>query len=187
VRGGGGTAKYSIPFVASPVWTYSPDGRFFGGLPDRYSILVVGKDQVHRVDRSMAPVRISSQERDDMRNMMVANIRRGNDAAFTWNGAGMPTVKPYFDRIVVDDEQRIWVRVATPSVRHAPESPNAPATYRSPVVYDVYDHSLRFLGTLRFSDSFTLHQARGTQIWGTELDEDGVPIVVRYRRDGTSR
>ena len=182
VRSGGGTARYSIPFAISPVWTYTPDRMFIGGLPDRYAILVIGNGKIRRIERNVPPVRLLPQERADAQTAIVANIRRNNDPAFSWDGAGMPVNKPFYGPIVVDADNRFWVRVATPSVRYPAETANGSATYRSPTAYDVYDSSLRFLGTLRFSDSFTLHQARGTQIWGSELNTDGVPVVVRYRR-----
>lgn len=182
VRTKGGSATLSIPFAYEPRWTYSPDGRFFGGLPDRYAIHVVGGDKVHRIERTVAPVPIDAEEREGHRKSVESSIRRSHDPAFSWDGSGMPTVKPFFNQVFIDADNRIWVWVSTPSVRYPPENPNGAAVFRSPAAYDVYDPTYRFLGTVRFPESFMFHYARGDYIWGTETDADGVAQVVRYRR-----
>lgn len=179
---GGGAASYSIPYAPSPVWAVMRDGRLVGGVSDRYAILVLDSTTVWRIQRTFHPVPISRQEREDSREEIVARIRRYNNLAFTWDGSDMPAAKPFFSDIFVDHDNRLWVRVATESIRHPPETPGGAATYTSPAAYDVYDQRFRFLGAVRFSDTFQLRFAKGDLIWGSEDGEDGAPTVVRYRR-----
>lgn len=178
----GGSATYSIPYAPAPVWAAMRDGRFVGGVSDRYVIMVVDSATVLRTERKIPPVQISRQEREDSREAIVSRIRRSNNPSFRWDGSGMPTAKPFFREIVVDEDNRIWVQVATESTRHPPEKPGEAATYTSPTAYDVYDQRLRFLGNVKFSETFRVRSAKGDLIWGTEDGDDGAPRVVRYRR-----
>jgi hypothetical protein len=180
VQANGGTARYDIPNVPKPTWTPLADGGFAGGLPNRPAIIVVRPGRVYRLEWSAQPVRVSRQELEQQQAAMVDHIRRANDPAFRWSGPGIPDVKPYFSRIHVDADQRLWVAIPGPS-RRVEASGSDNDSYVSSAHYEVYDRDLRYLGVIRLPDGAMLAGARGNELWTIDRDMMGVQYAARYR------
>jgi hypothetical protein len=177
---GGGRASYSIAYLPAPVWVFTAKRQFIGGLPSRYSVVIVDGRSVKRIDRGTQPVTVSAEERNELMSSTERTIRSANDPNFKWNGPEVPSVKPFYKEVRVDSEERIWVHLHGRSIRVEPTSPQDQVMYREPVIYDVISSAGRYLGQIRFPDGFVLHHIQGSQVWGTERGELDVQYVVRY-------
>ena len=176
---GAARASYSIAYLPEPAWTFTPAGAFVGGLPSRYSLVISDGTRTRRIDRNSARVPVSAEERDELKRRTEQTIRSANDPNFKWNGPDIPAVKPFYRELRVDGEDRIWVKLHAPSIRET--AAEGRATYREPVIYDLISGAGRYLGQIRFPDSFVLHYVRGNHVWGTERGDFDVPYVTRYR------
>jgi hypothetical protein len=56
-----------------------------------------------------------------------------------------------------------------------------PARWRTRSAYEVFGRDGRFLGRVTLPPRASLQAAEGDFVWGTQLDEDDVPTVVRWR------
>ena len=83
-----------------------------------------------------------------------------------------PETKPAYDRVVVDDQARVWVRTWS-----APE----PATR-----WWVFDGGGDLLGSVDVPRGMTLTAVRCGWAWGVEHDEFDVGYVVRYTLRGVN-
>jgi hypothetical protein len=129
---------------------------------------------------------------DGERSSAEANVLRGlrmTDPGYNWNGPPIPSTKPFFGGITIDDDGRIWVRTPQPAhevpipgdeLEGAPD--DAPRTrWAEPSVYDVFTAEGDYLGVVPIPDRFEPYVMRGDQVWGVLRDEFDVPFVVRYR------
>jgi hypothetical protein len=92
----------------------------------------------------------------------------------------LPTRKPFFRDIWVDDDNRIWVdRYVAASRRGSANKPGQPAyDWVEPVTFDVIDPAGRYLATLELPWVRPL-AARGRQIWGITRGQLGEEYIVR--------
>ncbi|HEX6694345.1 MAG TPA: 6-bladed beta-propeller [Longimicrobiales bacterium] len=188
---GGATSRavYGIPFTPQEVWALSPRGYFVGGYTGAYAVESLFPDgKVLRVVRTLDPVAVG----DDERAAAEANTLRGlrdTDPDYKWNGPPVPSTKPFFGTIIVDDDGRFWVRTPQPSHEvPVPEDElegapgGAPRTrWAEPSVYDVFAAEGEYLGAVPLPDRFEPYVMRGDRIWGVIRDELDVPFVARYR------
>lgn len=186
----------NVPFAPGITWTLSPLGYPVGGVSNRYAVEAFRPDgRILRMERAAEPVPVSAGERAFQEHMVTRSMRN-TDPAWRWSGAAIPATKRVFGSIQADDDGRIWVRVAMPGEVVPPEDrseprpgedpqPEGPEPWREPLVYDVFDPDGRFLGTLPMPARFTLHGARGDEVWGVQRDELGVDYVALFRIEGT--
>jgi streptogramin lyase len=191
-------SRTGVPFSPGVPWTIGPDGYPIGGVATRYAIEVHRPDgRVVRVERAVAPVPVAAAERA-FREHQVTGEMRSTDPSWRWTGPAIPATKAPFSAVQADQDGRIWVRVAAagevvpeedrpePRPGQAPADPG-PEPWRDRLVYDVFDTEGRFLGTVTLPTRFTLHGARGDQLWGVLRDELGVEYVALYRLEYRGR
>ncbi|MCY4571261.1 MAG: hypothetical protein OXF01_00555, partial [Gemmatimonadetes bacterium] len=86
---------------------------------------------------------------------------------FPW----LPEHKAFFDRLLADDEENIWMRTPPP-----PDP--------APARWTVLSSEGRWLGVVRMPDGFRLSQVARGRIYGIHRDELGVPTVRVHRLAG---
>lgn len=177
-------------FTPRTMSVLSPEGYVVMGSNDDYALYRPLSDgRTLRIERTWEPIPVKRDERAQYRVRAETYAERW-DPAYGF-GSDIPSVKPPFWAMRVDEEGRLWV------ARHAegvfvPESPeeqaqreqfgNPPAEWWEPLVVDVIEPRGRYLGTLHFPGYGTnVAAARGLEVWTIELGEFDEQYVVRYR------
>jgi hypothetical protein len=210
-----------VPFLAVPVSAFSPLGYFVTGMPDRYAFELrvppdsarppasgtrrfpqwKDGDPVISIRRPDArPFAVTAQERDDERAIIEERMRRV-DPRWTWNGPEIPRTKPFFTKLVVGLDGRIWVPLITevgPQVATfssgavgggragsagtgAPPSSTRPPAPPTKALYDVFEPSGAYVGQVEIPPRVMPVVHRGDFIWAVAFDADDVASVKRYR------
>lgn len=187
------------PFAPWEVWTVAHDGAVVIGVADRYRF------EHHRLDGSVLavekywdPVPIDPDEYSWYEDKTRATIQRA-EASHGWDlGAGLPDVKPAFQRLVVDRDGRTWAIRAGPGERlpGCMEEAETPAEYnrnpcwRDTYFADVFDPEGRFLGEVTLPEPFLRETPfpflprpyiKGDVVIATVDDENDTAMVKRYR------
>ena len=177
-RGAPGTASQLLhlpsPFRAIARSLVSRDGRdaiflepgeLWNGRPGqlRYHRLSTTTWQLgHPVVISLPPRRISAAEKDSILDEQAPSERVRADYKA---GARMPEYYPSYQYFTLMGDSMLWI-----------------TEFGIPNSWTLIDMSLgRAVMRLRFPPSFIPFAATSTQVWGTLKDQDGIPIVVRYR------
>ena len=107
---------------------------------------------------------------------------------FQWTGPDIPQRKPAYTELLVDEDDRIWVKVSQPSER-IPESERVKypgstlpvRTWRESVAYDILSRDGELLGHVRMPAKTTFFRARGNRMWTTTLDSMDVPTITVFK------
>ena len=157
----------NIPFSSGLAWVCEPSGFVWFGVTDQYRLFkrTLNGDTVAVATHAVAPVPVSAAERDSAVAALEWFRRQGGRV----DASKIPTRKPVFDGVFVDDGGNLWVRVAQ-------------ARGKGGDVLDVFNARGEFLGRL----STTFHIARngpflvrGSRLYASTQDGDGVVYVVR--------
>lgn len=180
------------PWASNSAAAVHPDGGLVAGLGRDYVFyrLMTGGKPI-RIEREHTPVPVSDTERRERQAQIEQRMRR-LDPAWNWTGASIPSTKPAYDRFLVAEDGRIWVRVYTAAEPIPAEElvtpqpkPNGPPpvvlSTREPTVFDVFSAEGEFLGRVKLPPGTSVLGARGTQAWGTSTDADDVDYAVRFR------
>ncbi|HSA56710.1 MAG TPA: 6-bladed beta-propeller [Gemmatimonadaceae bacterium] len=180
----------SNSFAPNYHWQWHPDGYFVAAHGGRYEIVLArreGRPVVIR--RSMPPVTIPPDERNEEQERITWQMRTVQPG-WSWSGPAIPETKAPLTQLFIARDGRIWARVATPSERipeaelDAPREKGPPVRhFRSPVVWEVFAPSGRFLGRIPFPPRTTLMEADGDIVWALGRDENDLPALVRFRVD----
>ena len=182
----------SRPWSANSVATVHPAGGLVAGLGQQYVFYRLLRDgKPLRVERDATPVPVTDTERRERQAQIEQNMRR-LDPAWNWTGAAIPATKPAYERFLIGEDGRIWVRVFTaaepipqeelPTPRANPNGPPPVVlTTREPVVFDVFEADGRFLGRVKLPPRTRVMRTRGNEAWGTLRDADDVDYAVRFR------
>lgn len=178
----------SSRFAPNYYWGWHPEGRFVVAHGGRGEIVVAaagGKALVIRRETPAVP--IAGEERDEEKARITYAMRR-TDPGWTWSGPPIPEVKAPISGLFLAADGRIWVTVPVPSEPVPAEDQPvrrdslAPVMhYRTPLVYEVYSSSGRFLGRIAFPGRTRLVEARDNFVWAIVRDADDLPAVVRFR------
>lgn len=181
------------PYVPLAYRTFSPLGYTVHGRSDRYALtLLRGDAPPLRIEREVAPVPISDDERDE-EQAHVTEVLRRYDPGWRWTGERLPTRKPYWHQVRFDADGRLWVERAGASVRvpdaelpPEPEyqrvpGPLPPHRWREPMRHDLFEPDGRFLGTVAQPERSEFLYMRGDTVWGVVRDSLDVPYVTRWR------
>ena len=154
---------------------------------DRYLLRQrVGEGRMLDIRRGYDPVPVQRAERAAFQTIENHfSARRGI------RPGAVPSTKPPFWALWIDQEARLWVarhgagaRIPETADERAARQKveNPPAEWWEPLTFDVIEPGGRLLGTLRFPNRQTdLAAARGDRVWTIEGGELGEQYVVRYR------
>lgn len=156
------------PFAPQPAWAPRPAGGIVVGEGEAYRLHRVGfdGDTTMTIVLERDPVPVSGAERDSALEAMrerirdIANARPERDPR-------VPDRKPAHGSLLVDSEDRIWVR-------GQPEPGEEPA-------WDVFDAGGRFLGRVPVpvATTYVTPAIRGGRL-ALATEPDGIPTVVVY-------
>ena len=163
----------SVPYQPGTARALHPDGYAWCGNGSEYTIIrlgLAGGDTQATVHGHGVPVPVTSQERAAAINTAKAWARKiaGRDDEI--HGEDVPTVKPLFTNLYVDDKSRLWVRLTS-----------ADSTRTN---FDVFDQRGRPLASVDASAglmSFLPVVIRGEKLYAVIMDADDIPTIVRYR------
>ena len=168
----------------------SVEGYLIEARNDEYALHRPTRDGgTLRIERSWNPIGVKRAERRAFQELEDHfSARRGE------RPSRVPTSKPPFWGLWVDQEGRIWIALHEEGV-HIPESPserehrlryeNPPMEWWEARSFDVIESGGRFLGRLRFPNPQTdIAVARDNRIWVVERGELGEFYIVRYRVEG---
>ncbi len=180
-----------VPYGPESLVYYSPLGYWVGGLNTDYRIDQFRPDgSVVRIERSWDPVAVDPTEASLLRRRMEKNFR-DRFPGWSWNGPDIPDTKPPYSSLMVGEDGRIWVVVATPSeefmtVADARDEERATGNivnrFRALVAFDVFEPDGEYLGRANAPQGFSLSPRpvfRGETVWAVVQDEFEVQRVVR--------
>lgn len=180
------------PWSPNAAVSVHPAGGIVAGLGREYLFYRLPEQgKPIRIEMEQQPVPVSDTERRERQAQIEQTMRR-LDPNWNWTGAPIPATKPAYERFLIGEDGRIWVRISTPSEPIPADelptprvAPNAPPpvilTTREPVVFDVFEADGRYLGRVRVPSRARLLRVRGNTAWGTQRDEDDVQYAVRFR------
>ncbi|HEX6630756.1 MAG TPA: 6-bladed beta-propeller [Gemmatimonadaceae bacterium] len=176
-----------VPFTAEPLDAFSPYGYLVSGKGDRYSVLLSRRRAPPvRIERTVTPVPVSDDERAEAEARTTARMRT-IDPRWTWNGIPIPDHKPFFRRLRIDADGRIWVERTLASIRMshsivpARDDEPPPSHWREPVAYDVFGADGSLLGTVPVPEHASLRYLQCDRVWGVVRDSLDIDYVVRWR------
>ena len=187
-----------VPFAAQPRWTVSPLGYVVSGVGSRYAITLHRPGLPLRIERVLAPVKVTSEERAVAEAAVTADMRSVN-RQWTWNGPAIPSVKAFFTDIRTSAEGRIWVERITGNAPAVQDSASTPSGIIAPrgagaemlsqhataplerYAFDVYSTHGYLLGTLQVPLGSRITHMRGDNVWAVVNDDMGRSVVVRWR------
>ncbi|HMS02373.1 MAG TPA: hypothetical protein PKE51_05340 [Gemmatimonadaceae bacterium] len=184
-RNGGNTAQIAVPWAPGPVWTWHPAGYFVTGHAERYAITFADPSGVRRVERAVAPIRITEGERTQEIARATAGLR-WLDSSWVWNGPDVPTEKPAFERFYVATDGRLWVLRAGDAVAlDTPERDEngVEIAWAEQQLFDVFERDGSFLGSVPVPMGFKHDRSPvidGDGLWAVWDAATGEQRVVRF-------
>lgn len=175
-----------MSFSPQTVWTVGAGGEMVAGCGKRYSFDVTQRNgRVLRVSRAWTPVPISKEEREDRVAAFEVRMRQ-TEQGWTWAGPPHPSQHPAFSGFIAAEDGRIWVITPWPSdyVDNPVAGAKPARVWSVRYGFDVFDTRGVFQGTVRVPDGMRLTVEpviRGDTVWAARLDDNGTPMVTRYR------
>jgi hypothetical protein len=188
VNGGRSSTLITDRLSAREFTLWHPDGHWVLLEGGTYRLLFARRgDRPLVVERSAPPIPVDPDERAWQEEQVLWTMRR-TDPAWTWQGPPIASTRAPARSAFVGRDGRVWVQVALPAERipeperdPARENSPPPVRWRSPSAYEVYARDGRFLGRVTLPRGANPQAADGDVVWGTQLDEDDVATVVRWR------
>ncbi|MFQ5688689.1 MAG: hypothetical protein ACE5HQ_00265 [Gemmatimonadota bacterium] len=172
---------------------YGPDGAYLATFGRRGG----GPGEYERPDGGLAVLPDGRVLLRDPANGRIDVYGPDGEYVTEWRiQGGMYTRRPPFKNLWVDLDGRVWVQLSTkgervPAAERESGDGAGPGTrsefqarWREPVAFDVFEPDGRLLGTVQAGfrvRAYPQPVARGDHLWAVEVDELGVPSVVRYR------
>ena len=179
VRYTAGGPRY--PFTRYLTSAMSPHGYLVTGNNASYAVSRPLNDgRILTIQRPVVRVPLEPQERDEWVEMLDW-FRARTGASLP----DMPSTKPAFRDLVVDQQGRIWVSRYV-RARLMPEDPVPPKDerpsyrWREPPVWDIFDPRGQFLGTIETPEG-SLLAASDRVLWVVVRGEYDENYLVRYR------
>jgi hypothetical protein len=187
-EGGRSSTMTTSQLSPSEIASWHPDGHWVLMEGGGYRVLIAKRDGKPIVVTRDAPnTPVHEDERAYHEERTIWAMRRVNPA-WTWQGPPIPKVRAPARHMLIARDGTVWVQVALPSER-IPEAdrdeqrPGAQPVrrWRERSAYEVFDRTGTFLGRVALPPRTTLQEAAGDVVWGTQVNEDDVPTVVRFR------
>lgn len=160
---GGGAMMARIPFGRDAFIALSPDNLLYYGRNDSIEIQVRSIDGNTR--RSVRvphdPVPVTEDERNNLLSAYPDETQHEMRSV-------MPKTRPAYEALVLDDSERIWLRLSAP--KGAVE-----------VRWIIVNREGRIQATTKLPSTIWLKAIAGNRAFGTTSnDEQGAPLVVAY-------
>lgn len=190
-EGGSNVSVSSVPFSPQESWSYHPDGYFIHGVSTEYRINLLRDPNPLGIERVAERAPVAAGERAEAEAQATRNMR-GTDPNWRWSGPAIPETKPPFGSLYAGRDGRIWALVPQPGVEgedpdYDPTDPESvPDRWSAPVAFDVFEADGTYLGRVRAPEGFVTYPVPifdGDYVWGSTLDDLGVPRIVRLRID----
>lgn len=141
-------------------WVFDPRGSIWFGVSDKFQIVQrhLAGDTVRIVERAWTAESVSDSARQEALESLSWFTAQGGVASLS----DIPTTKPAFGELVVDDVGNLWV---------GPYSPRNP--------WQVFDSSGQWLGPVDFPAPVQQLTIRGDRYYGVVRDSLDVVQVVR--------
>ena len=188
-RPGGRGGRYAdVPYFPEVQAAVMRNGDLVAGPGRTYLLQIFRNDAtVGTIKRNVLPPLIDDEERNEKRETVLASMREVNPG-FQWTGPDIPQRKPAYTELLVDEDDRIWVKVSQPSER-IPESERVKypgstlpvRTWRESVAYDILSRDGELLGHVRMPAKTTFFRARGNRMWTTTLDSMDFPTITVFK------
>lgn len=172
----GGYTSMVIPFTPSLVFAWHPAGGLVRGFSSEYRIVRSrdGRDSTTIVSRRWSPRPIPARIRQakvDTARSQFAGMVGAAQARQAVRLADVPATEPAFIRLFVDEEGNVWARrLLGGDATHTP--------------FDVWSPAGQFLGEATLPADVPewggAYFGKGV-VYVRSEDEDGRPLVVRYR------
>ncbi|MDE2827093.1 MAG: hypothetical protein OXL40_07250 [Bacteroidota bacterium] len=151
-----------IPFGRSMNWGLGSDGTLFSGWNDSINIAVMpinGSDERY-ISLTHDPIPISDAEMEDWQSYYGPEMRA------KFNERGLHTTKPAYEELLVDDNNRVWLKLS--------------ATQDSTdVEWIVLDTDSRVVGKVTLPFGARLKAIRRGRVYSVET-KNGMPTVAVY-------
>ncbi len=167
------------------LWAWDPDGWFVVGNDGTGEIVLARRNARPVVIRRTMPSVRASAEENALESRRI--LMQEQQARPGWSmPRPVPETKAPLTGLVVARDRRIWVPVATPSVRIPDAELPSQRPDKLPIdrfrdlqVYEVSDAEGRFPGRIAFPAKATLMEADGDVVGFIDRDADDLPAVVR--------
>ena len=161
-----------IPFAPALVWALSPEGRVWSGISGEYRLALhePGGDTLRTTEVPLPPIPVTAAEREQA----ARELKYFTDQGGRIDLSQVPSTKPAFTSIHVDDRGYLWIRPALPA--------DAAGS-----AFDVLDPGGKYLGRVELPvkvDERMPVVVRGDRLYTVVLSEDDVPQLVRFRVEG---
>jgi hypothetical protein len=159
------TSYRQIPYAPRAESAFGPSGEdWCASNSSRYDVLRHGVNgDTVRVTRTLPPIPVTAGERDSL----IADIDSRGPTGVDFSR--IPQVKPAIERLVVDDDGRLWVRRSDPALG---------------LVFDLFGPRGEMLATVTLGRIRTAvwspFVVRGDDVYLVLLGEDDVPQVGRF-------
>ncbi len=160
-HGGINRTVMNVPFTPTLSWVFDGRGYIWFGVGDRFQVIQrrLGGDTVRIIERTWVPDPIP----DTTRSRLVERMQQSLGEGFTGSLSDLPTTRPAFGALVVDDTGNLWVGAYGWKARR----------------WDVFDPEGRWLGPVEFPAPIRgLLFARG-RYYGFDSDSLDVVHLVR--------
>lgn len=187
-RAEGNTSSTNARHAPNFHWAWHPDGYFVAVHGGQGVVVLERPGAKPLVIVRQAPlVSIEPDERRQEQASITWSMRQ-TEPGWTWRGPDLPEQKAPIAGVFAARDGRLWVRVAAPSEPIPPAELPIPrdslqpvVAWRTPVVYEVYAPTGRFLGRVALPPRTTLMEAEGSTVWALARNADDLPAVTRFR------
>ena len=158
----------NLPFGRRPNVRAGPGGLVYYGMSDSVSIRIMSLDFRDRgiVAWQHSPVPVTRSDRDELRKK-AGKTEAGALALKALVSITYPRYKPAYERFIVDDQARVWLKLST-------------AFGAQETTWVVLDSTSQEVGRIDLPKGLNIRAVRGNRAYGTVAADDGAPLVIAY-------
>ncbi len=158
----------NLPFGRRPNVRAGPGGLVYYGMSDSVNIRIMSLDFRDRgiVAWQHSPVPVTRSGRDELRKK-AGKTEVSRLALKALASVAYPRYKPAYERFIVDDQARVWLKLST-------------AFGAQETTWAVLDSTSQEVGRIDLPTGLNIRAVRGNRAYGTVADDDGAPLVIAY-------